>query len=61
MDLEEGECLSSDQVSTVGLDNSTKRGDRSRNRLLAKESENTQHSQSSIVDFSLQTLSFGFF
>ena len=49
--LVEGECLSGNQVTAVWLDNTTEQRNGSGDGLLQQKSENTQHGQSSVVDF----------
>jgi hypothetical protein len=50
---------SGNQVTSVGLDNSTQGRDTSGHGLFAQETEKTKHGQSSIVNFRLQSLSLG--
>jgi len=49
--LIEGEGLSGDQVTVVGLDDFSEQRDGSGDGLLQQESENTKHRQSTVVDF----------
>jgi len=58
--LVKGEGLSSNQVTTVWLYNLSEQRDRSGDGLFQQKSENTQHGQSSVVDFHDQSSGLGF-
>jgi len=58
--LIKGEDLSGDQITAVRFDDLSEQWDRSGHGLLQQKSENTQHGQSSVVDFRDQSSGLGF-
>jgi hypothetical protein len=58
--LEQVALEGSHDFAGIWLDNASEKRDRSRDGLLAKEAKDTQLSQSSIVDFTLEASCLGF-